>query len=262
MVSVIVPVYNAASFLNRCVMSIVHQSLKDIEVILVDDGSVDESLLICKNWAQKDCRVKTIHQSNLGVTRARREGFLNSKGIYICFVDADDELENDALETMEKNIEGCDMVIGQTSFDGNFEWPYNLDQGLFNRIKAMSLLLGDKLHGGLWGRMFKRNLFDDFTFDLSRNVAWGEDLIMNLRLMKNANMIKVIPEKIYLYYQNPDGAGKTFYKSQTISYKKMLEYYVKLSINGVESLKFAMLRFILLNRMKILRFNIKKMLKK
>ena len=93
--SVIIPVYNAASTLDRCLQSISAQKMTDYEVLLVDDGSKDDSGIICDEWARKDQRFKVIHQANAGASAARNTGLEKAQGQWICFIDADDTIEGD-----------------------------------------------------------------------------------------------------------------------------------------------------------------------
>lgn len=96
-ISIIVPIYKAEKYLDRCINSIINQSYQDFELLLVNDGSPDNSLNICRAWAKKDSRIKVINQENQGAQAARKNGFLQSSAFYITFVDADDYLPLDAL---------------------------------------------------------------------------------------------------------------------------------------------------------------------
>ena len=115
MISLIVPVYNSAGFLDKCINSIVSQSYRNIEIILVNDGSVDNSGEICDKWSLCDERIKVIHQSNLGVAAARNRGISSSSGDYLMFLDSDDSLSLDAcarvVEFAESHAADC-IVFG------------------------------------------------------------------------------------------------------------------------------------------------------
>ena len=100
LVSIVVPVYNTGKYLNRCMNSIVKQTYSNIEVILIDDGSTDDSSDLCDEWAEKDERIKVIHKLNAGLGMARNTGIENAKGEYICFFDSDDYID---LQTIEKS---------------------------------------------------------------------------------------------------------------------------------------------------------------
>lgn len=113
-VSVVIPVYNAASLVDRCVHSVLGQTYSDLDVILVDDGSTDGSGHRCDAWADRDARVRVIHQSNAGVSKARNTGIEASKGAYLLFVDSDDYLEATAAEVLVKALEskGVQLAVG------------------------------------------------------------------------------------------------------------------------------------------------------
>ena len=119
--SVIVPVYNAEKTLRRCLDSILRQTFSDYEVILVDDGSKDSSLDICKSYCAKDKRFSVLHQENSGVSKARNRGLDSAKGNYICFVDSDDTITSDYLEQVNNaaTAQKTDAIfIGYREVDG------------------------------------------------------------------------------------------------------------------------------------------------
>ena len=113
LVSIVVPVYNVDKYLDKCVNSIINQKYKNLEIILVDDGSTDESGKKCDLWAEKDNRIRVIHKENGGLSDARNVGIDNSKGYYISFIDSDDFIENDMIEVLLKEIKenNCDISI-------------------------------------------------------------------------------------------------------------------------------------------------------
>ena len=118
-ISVIVPVYNVERYLKRCIESIINQTYKDLEIILVDDGSTDSSGNICDEYKKIDKRISVIHKKNGGLSDARNEGLKVVTGTYIAFVDSDDFLDLDMYEYMQKNIEkeNADIVICGTKID-------------------------------------------------------------------------------------------------------------------------------------------------
>lgn len=173
-VSVIVPVYNAEKYIKECVQSVLSQTYKDWELILVDDGSTDCSGTFCDQFAQVDSRISVIHQENAGVSRARAKGVFSSTGNFVYFLDADDTIENDTLEYMVALFnDDIDLVV--TDYKKNFilEWE-----------KYAEILLGH----GLWYacmKLYRRRLFDEYVFDTPRYFKTGEDFLMQLRILKN-----------------------------------------------------------------------------
>ena len=116
--SVVIPVYNVEKYLDKCVESIVNQTFKDLEIILVDDGSTDESGKMCDEWTEKDTRIKVIHKINGGLSSARNAGIKQAKGEYISFIDSDDFVEQDmyatmveALDRTGKDIASCGRIV-------------------------------------------------------------------------------------------------------------------------------------------------------
>ena len=126
-ISVIVPIYNSEDYIDRCVRSIVEQSYKNIEIILVDDGSTDNSSMMCDEWAKNDKRVKVIHKENGGVSSARNEGLKIAKGDYISFVDSDDYIDKKMIEKMLNQMEkgNTDLVI--CNYEPNHDFVDNMD---------------------------------------------------------------------------------------------------------------------------------------
>ena len=118
-ISIIIPIYNTEYYLSECVDSILAQTFSDFEILLIDDGSLDNSLDVCKQLSLKDNRIIVYHQENKGVTAARRLGVYHAKGDYICFVDSDDKILHDALEILINFINNdIDIVITDTKFNG------------------------------------------------------------------------------------------------------------------------------------------------
>ena len=115
LVSVIIPVYKVEKYLDRCVESIVNQTYKNLEIILVDDGSPDNCPRICDAWAEKDDRIKVIHKENAGMGMARNSGLETATGEYLMFVDSDDYLSENAVEVLYERmvVDGSDMAVGK-----------------------------------------------------------------------------------------------------------------------------------------------------
>lgn len=199
LVSIVVPIYKVESYLDNCVRSLVCQTERNIEIVLVDDGSPDECPRICDKWAGLDGRIKVVHQNNQGVTRARANGVKNTSGEWILFVDGDDVVPADSVEKMLEYSVNADIIIGQVKLVGPFKWPYLIQNMDCNRDEYLFALLQHKIHGGPVAKLFKKKLFNDFVFDIPAQIRCGEDLIMNLRLAKKANSIRLIEHCVYHY---------------------------------------------------------------
>lgn len=226
-ISVIVPVYNTAAYLDRCIQSIVDQGYQNKEIVLVNDGSKDGSLDICRKWAEKYDYIRVVDQCNQGVSAARKNGVFNSTGDLITFVDSDDELAEDALEIMKAEMSDCDIVLGQVRFDGPWKWPFKkMNQCIDNRA-YLCLLAKGKIHGGPVARLFRKQLFDECAFDVPRSIACGEDFIMNARVGVMSSIVRIIPQVVYVYINHADSAVNTI-EGNAYSIKKLREYELQL----------------------------------
>jgi len=202
MISVIIPAYNRQDYIEKCVQSALSQSLSDIEIIIVDDGSTDTTGSICDSLAQSDGRIKVIHQKNAGVSAARQAGIDVASGEWICFLDSDDSLPGDALENYSKAFTGNPDII-VSGYSGE------LDTGRF--------LLGItdySIRPALWGKIFKASFLKKNMPALPRELVMGEDMIANLVMGMNAGSFATIPELQYeVTLDNSSSVMKTFRKS-------------------------------------------------
>lgn len=225
-ISVIVPVYNVEYYLPRCIESVLAQSYTNFELLLIDDGSSDRSGVICDQYAKKDDRIRVFHQKNGGVTSARALGVNQScSDGYVTFVDSDDELPVKALEIYaECCSDKYDIIIGKID-NKRF-----LEPELTKEDYRSYTIIGNVLHSGPWARLFKRSLFDDWVFDIPREIVYAEDYLMNIRLaFKNQKSVKLLSKKIYNYTSdNNSSVMHSFYP--TIEYEEMFSKYRSLSI--------------------------------
>ena len=205
MISVVIPCYKVEKLLERCVESILKQTFDAFELILVDDGSPDQTGVIADKMAPRDARIKVIHQENGGVMAARHAGARAASGDWVCFVDSDDALPMDALQNLyagTKAREIVEMVVGFR--DGvkikRFDETYSLEDYRYDTIARRNL------HVAVYGRLYRRKLFTDFMFDIPRNVLKGEDWLFNVRYAFAMQHKPVIVEKcVYHYIINTDG---------------------------------------------------------
>ena len=200
LISVIVPVYNAEKYLEECIQSILQQSYINWELILVDDGSVDNSLEICKKAASLDCRICVLHQNREGVTAARRKGLEYSQGEYICFVDADDLMLDNALERLiEKMTDNVDVVISEANTD-----KVITGKELVNRWLRV------RLHVELWGKLYRRKiLFSSGALNIRKDITIGEDYLGNIKIALQARYIACLSTSVYIYRNNPNSVTRT-----------------------------------------------------
>jgi glycosyltransferase involved in cell wall biosynthesis len=207
-ISTIVPVYNVKPYINQCIQSLVSQTCKDIEIILIDDGSTDGSSQICDLWKAKDSRIKVIHTSNHGVSHARNVGLDVASGEYISFVDSDDWIEADTYESMLQSIEkeDFDLCIGL----------YKKDYDNFSKIEfqaykpcilskddvilqTFTWLLPQKkiMSWEIWDKLFKTSKINKLRFDEA--IHMGEDMLFYWYFLKNVDKVIYCPLFKYHY---------------------------------------------------------------
>ena len=215
-ISVIVPVYKAEKYLCRCIDSILVQTFTDFELILVNDGSPDNSGAICDEYAQKDSRIKVIHKENGGVTAARADGVEFSKGEWITFVDADDTMPQNALHILYKNSnDKINIVRGYCNIIGYKPEEKFTSCILSYKDYRSETINNKKLTPGPWATLIRKNLFNKTTFNIPRELVFGEDRIMNIRLaFENKKDVKVISEPVYNYIMNEGSCVHTFKLTQ------------------------------------------------
>ena len=210
-ISVIVPIHNLAPWLERCVESILAQTHENLEVILVDDGSGDDSLSIAREFARRDCRVKVIHQENAGVTAARLRGVAEATGDWIGFVDGDDEIEPRMYARLLENARTYGADISHCGYqranpDGIVEYHYNTGRiHCQDHLTGLRELLEERLvEPGLCSKLYKRELFRGLKEKMDLSIRNNEDMLMNFYLFSGAE--KAVYEDVcpyhYLFREN------------------------------------------------------------
>lgn len=206
-ISIIIPIYNAEKYIERCICSILNQSFRNFELILVIDGSTDKSLSICNELSKHDNRIRVMAQENRGAHSARKTGFKVSSAPYITFVDADDTLPHNALEILYTEIKkGYDIVKGNYTTiraEGFIYSKYHLSE-ILERDIYIKKIITNELSPFLWGGIYKKNLFNNESFDIAINnqIIVGEDWLTNVYLGKNINRFIQIEDIVYEYYVN------------------------------------------------------------
>lgn len=174
LISVIVPVYKVEKYLNRCVESIVNQTYKNLEIILVDDGSPDNCPQMCDEWAKKDERIKVIHKQNGGLSDARNVGIDIATGVYITFVDSDDWIDLDYVEYLYDLVKKYDVKISACCYRVVNENGNMVDKNICEELLLDSkeylrrLLCWDGASVSAWGKLYCRELFDGIQFPLKK----------------------------------------------------------------------------------------------
>lgn len=205
-VSVIVPVYNAEPYLRRCVDSILGQTLTDIEVILVDDGSTDSSGAIVDGYAARDGRVVAIHTENRGTAAAQHTGARVARGSYLTVYDNDDFVPTKALELLYEQVEarGADLVVGDFLQSAELDSPdivpvyHELGTGDIAPFEALKLLLTGRWRGALWAQLFRRELYLQAVRDYPTS-HYAQDFVAMLQLFCHARKMVRLDKPVYCW---------------------------------------------------------------
>ena len=217
LISIIVPVYNVENYIEKCVNSIINQTYKNIEIIIVDDGSKDNSGKKCDELAKKDNRIKVIHKLNGGLSDARNSGMKIANGKYIGFVDSDDYIKEDMFETLYKLNKKYNSDISIVSY-------YEIYRGKIisvrdskkleelSKLEAIKeLLIDTKIQSYAWNKLFKKELFEGIEFPTNKNF---EDIATTLLLFERANKVVLLEDPKYYYVRRDDSiVGDRNYKT-------------------------------------------------
>lgn len=209
MISVIVPVYGVERYLRQCVDSILSQTYKDLEILLINDGSPDSCGDICDEYGGNDCRIKVYHTENRGLSAARNLGLQKATGEYIGFVDSDDWIETDMYEVLLRLLEKtgadvsvCDFVQEPASYEKNF---YPVDT-VYNDTDTMIALFNKEINYNVWNKLYRRELWQDILFPEGKNY---EDIAAMHRIMHESGKVAVIPSVKYHYCVRDKSITKT-----------------------------------------------------
>ncbi len=218
--SIIVPIYNGAEYLKKCVDSILAQEYTDFEVILVDDGSKDNSLQLCREYEQKDSRVVVFHKQNAGLVAARKSGVSVAKGKYIGFVDCDDFIDEDMYSRLMSEVEkhGSDIVAGGMTIDykdHSIERHHIIPEGFYDKkaletvVMPRALAYSDFIKFGIMPatcvKVFKREILEKALPNVSDSIKIGEDVCITFYSLAMAESLSVVRSSAYHYVQS-DGS--------------------------------------------------------
>lgn len=212
LISVIVPVYNNEKFIDKCIASIVNQTYPNLEIIIVDDGSVDNTPAICDAWADKDSRIRVIHKENGGVSSAKDLGVRNAMGEYIGFVDSDDWIDKDMYTVLAELIacNGADIAccgIVQEYFDREGVNVYDKDFLLHGEDIMKSYISDVFITPENANKLYKKQLFADVSF--SSGIAYAEDFLVNYYLLKQCRCVAGTARCLYHYLQDSGNSSTT-----------------------------------------------------
>lgn len=241
LVTVIVPVYNVEDYLSECVESILSQTYSKLQIILVDDGSTDNSGAICDLFEKKDQRIKVFHKENGGQGSARNIALDFANGEYLFFVDSDDVISSETIEKMHELIQCYDADICVCNFYRFNEMPVRIIESvneikIYNRDEALFDICKDEtLKSYVWNKLFRRRMFAEKRFPCNKVF---EDAAILFEVVGNAQRVVYTPEKYYFYRKRPSSTiyqvTEKRYLNELEAYEKQLEFAMKECQRGIK----------------------------
>lgn len=262
-ISIIIPIYNVEKYLEKCLNSIINQTYKNLEIILIDDGSTDKSSTICDEYCEKDKRIKVIHKKNEGVSTARNEGLKASTGKYIIFIDPDDYVANNHIEILYKCMidKNVDLVISN-AIDVN-------EEGIVLKVKEKNdffmdreeclkeLLSEENFNHVCWGNIYKRELLENSIFNCKYRIA--EDLDFLYRYIKHIRSAYFLSENTYYYLKREDSITNSAYGEKWNDELKICNFIINETCKLDNDLhKYAKKKYIIFNINQAYRFALNK----
>lgn len=220
-ISIIIPVYNAEAYMTRCIDSLLTQTYQDFEIILIDDGSTDSSAAICDAYAQKDSRIRVIHQANGGVTAARQRGVDMAQGVFSIHADPDDWVEPTMLEELyaKATESGADVTICDFMTDSAKGSAY-VSQNIANcdAIECLNLLMYGNIHGSLCNKLIRTDIYKELNIRFVEGINYCEDFLICVQLFLGGVKVAYLPKAFYHYDQVcNDNSITRKYTKQTLS---------------------------------------------
>ena len=252
LVSIIVPVYNVKKYLDNCLESIINQTYKSLEIILVDDGSTDGSSEICDNYRLKDNRIVVIHKQNGGLSSAKNAGLEVCKGNYISFVDSDDYVDSNFIEELYNNIQNTNSDISlcnyYTTINGK-DYAHNGSRFILEGNEKYTKLFYTQTIVS-WNKLYKRKLFEKLRFPEKLN---NEDSYILLDLLHNSNKISYMLDKCLYHYVRRKNSISSYVDIKSLNKKVIYDkivadinkYNLKINKTYIEFVKYMELRYTL-----------------
>ena len=225
LISIIVPIYKVEQYLDKCIQSIINQTYKNLQIILVDDGSPDKCGKICDEYALKDNRIEVIHKINGGLSDARNVGIGRAKGKYIGFVDSDDYIEKDMYENMynlleERNADVCICNFYNVIENNNIIKNPNNGIQEYNKIDILKEILLDKqIQSYAWNKLYKSELFDNVKYPVGKKY---EDIGTTFYILEKCNKVVVTDLPKYYYLNRIDSIVNNLSEQTVIDYVDLI----------------------------------------
>ena len=213
-VSVIIPAYNLENYIEKTLNSVINQTLEEIEIIVVNDGSKDNTLNIINDIASKYDKVRIIDKENQGVSKARNTGIKEAKGEYILFLDGDDWMDLDALNLLytKAKSENLDLLCYDFIMayeDGRLFNNNDMDFGTISGEDYLGLCMESKVSVSLWSKLIRRDLFETYSIKCPENIAFGEDMATTMILATYSKAVGKLNKNLYYYLQRSTSVTKT-----------------------------------------------------
>lgn len=246
-ISVIIPVYNVQNSLKKCIDSVLTQTYKDYEILLVNDGATDNSGAICDKYADQYSFINVIHKQNGGLSSARLAGYKSAHGKYICFIDSDDYLEKDYLEILYSaiSVQNADIAVCSFYTENShnmqvMKLPYT--SAIYNTQETINNefvypLFGKSIQGQkapcfVWNKLYKREMINtDFFY--SERTYYMEDHLFNLRYMESVNTVAVVNRPLYHYVLNMKSLTNTYRQNKWFMYSNLFSFMEDYSQNNL-----------------------------
>lgn len=239
LISVIIPIFNLEHYIEKCIDSVLKQTYTNLEILLIDDGSTDNSLEICNKFKENDRRIKILTQNNKGVSSARNKGLDNAHGEYILFVDGDDYIEKNMIEKLYLNIKEYDISICNFyEVNKNLKIEnsmHNTNNVIDSEEFFTNIFENDGVRGYLWNKLIRKTIIKNIRIDEELSIM--EDLVFLANISRNINKV-YIDKNLYLYnYVKRDESALNSlniekYKKIVLAYEKILKF-----LEGYEDLK-------------------------
>lgn len=226
LITIIIPVFNTEKFLEKCIESVLGQTYKNIEIILINDASIDKSGEICEEYAKKYNNIKYINnKKNQGVSKTRNIGIENSTGRYICFIDSDDYISENYLENLYNNNEESSLAMCEIlRFCNGKIFTKKILKNNINRYNKIEFLQLYKigLINSPCARLYDNNIINLSRIRFDEDLSLGEDLLFNFQYLKKVKNIKLIPNIYYYYRQENENSLSTKYVEDMLNIQKRL----------------------------------------
>lgn len=234
-ISVLIPAFNAERYVGDCLESLLRQTCSDFNIVIIDDGSTDETAKYCDEFCSRHSNAIVVHTENQGLLLARRTALAVAKGTHVMFLDADDKLKANAIENCYRYLDDCDPDILMFRFSRNptFEAPLHFSGPKAGAYRVQDTIRSLVLEGNMnsmWGKVFRASLFNDKTdYSAFAGVMHGEDLLQLAEAAARCQSMLVVDDVLYFYRQSEEASTACYRPSQRMDLERVLNRIVSYS---------------------------------